>query len=81
MKKLICVVAALVLTGCGDAFSAIKCMEAAQKAFPDYEVVTVPDKKFTFLAKSPTGEIWYVEALSLFSPEPSAKVRVFKAEK
>lgn len=76
MKKLLTMVAlAISLQGCGG-YHPVKCLQAAQEAMPNAEVIAVPKRHYNFLARQPDGSLWYLETMNQTDCKVSAKAKL-----
>lgn len=54
----------LAIAGCGDGFNPTKVRAAVMQDHPGADVTPVPDSRYKFLVRQPSGEVLWVEYMA-----------------
>lgn len=69
------------LSGCGEAYNPEACRNSVKEEMKTLDVVTVPDKKFTFVVRDSVGDIYFVKTMNSNDTKITYKEKIFEGKK
>ena len=81
MNKIIALFTVIILSGCGAAYDADACRSSVKEEMKTMDVVSVPDKKFTFVVRDSDGNIYFVKTMNTSDTKITYKEKIFEGNK